>query len=125
MLFVWVALGGALGSVARLLVSQGVSRVMGDAFPYGILFVNIFGSFVMGLVMALLMRKVTTDPSMQMFLATGILGGFTTFSAFSFDVLKLVNSEQTTAALVYVLASVFVSIAAVLIGFRIMTWGVA
>jgi fluoride exporter len=125
MLFVWVALGGALGSVARLLMSQGVSRVMGDAFPYGILFVNIFGSFVMGLVMALLMRKVTADPSMQMFLTTGILGGFTTFSAFSFDVFKLVNSGQTTAALVYVLASVFVSIAAVFIGFRIMTWGVA
>jgi fluoride exporter len=121
MLFVWVALGGALGSVARLAVSQVISRLLGDGFPYGILTVNILGSFAMGLVTAVFMRKLDGSQSLQFFLTTGFLGGFTTFSAFSFDVLKLVNGGQSSSAMTYVLLSVGLSIAAVFAGFAMVS----
>lgn len=120
MLFVWVALGGALGSVARLGLSHEINRVVGDGFPYGILTVNVLGSFAMGLVTALFMRKMEDNQALQYFLATGFLGGFTTFSAFSLDVLKLVNVAQGGSAMIYVLASVALSIAAVFAGFALM-----
>jgi fluoride exporter len=121
MLFVWVALGGALGSMARLGLSHGVHRVVGDGFPYGILTVNVLGSFVMGVVTAFFMRKFEDNQAAQFFLTTGVLGGFTTFSAFSLDVLKLVNAGHMASAVVYVLASVGFSIAAVFAGFALMS----
>ena len=121
MLFVWVALGGALGSVVRLGLSHGIYRVVGDGFPYGILTVNVLGSFAMGLVTALFMRKFEDYQAAQFFLTTGVLGGFTTFSAFSLDVLKLVNAGHTSSAAVYVVASVGLSIAAVFAGFALMS----
>ncbi len=121
MLFVWVALGGALGSVARLGLSHGIYRVVGAGFPYGTLAVNVLGSFAMGLVTAFFMRKFEDNQAAQFFLTTGVLGGFTTFSAFSLDVLKLVNSGQSGSALLYVFASVGLSIAAVFAGFALMS----
>ena len=121
MLFVWVALGGALGSVARLGLSQGINRVLGDGFPNGILTINVLGSFTMGLVTALFIRKLDGNQASQYFLTTGFLGGFTTFSAFSLDVFKLVNGGQAGSALLYVLASVGLSIAAVFAGFALMS----
>ena len=121
MLFVWVALGGALGSVARLGLSHGIYRVVSAGFPYGTLAVNVLGSFAMGLVTAFFMRKFEDNQAAQFFLTTGVLGGFTTFSAFSLDVLKLVNSGQSGSALLYVFASVGLSIAAVFAGFALMS----
>lgn len=121
MLFVWVALGGALGSVARLGLSHGIYRVVGAGFPFGTLAVNVLGSFAMGLVTAFFMRKFEDNQAAQFFLTTGVLGGFTTFSAFSLDVLKLVNSGQSGSALLYVFASVGLSIAAVFAGFALMS----
>jgi fluoride exporter len=121
MLFVWVALGGAIGSVARLGLSQGINRIIGDGFPYGILTVNILGSFAMGVATAFFVRKMEDKQAAQYFLTTGVLGGFTTFSAFSLDVLKLVNGGQASSAAVYVVASVGLSIAAVFAGFALMS----
>ncbi len=121
MLFVWVALGGSLGSVARMGLSQGINRVLGDGFPYGILTINVLGSFTMGLATALFIRKLDGNQSSQYFLTTGFLGGFTTFSAFSLDVFKLVNGGQAGSAALYVLASVGLSIAAVFAGFALMS----
>ncbi len=123
MLFVWVALGGAIGSVARFGLSHGIYRMLGDSFPYGILTVNILGSFAMGLMTALFMRKMEDNQAAQYFLTAGVLGGFTTFSAFSLDVLKLVNGGQVASAAVYVVASVGLSIAAVFAGFALMSFG--
>jgi fluoride exporter len=122
MLFVWVALGGALGSVARLGLSHGISRMVGDGFPYGIMTVNVLGSFAMGLVTAFFMRKFEDNQAAQFFLTTGVLGGFTTFSAFSLDVLKLVNAGHMGSAATYVLASVGLSITAVFAGFAFMSF---
>jgi fluoride exporter len=119
-LFFWVALGGALGSIARLGLSQAVTRILGDGFPYGILVVNVVGSFVMGVASAFLMRKFQDAQALQFFVTTGFLGGFTTFSAFSLDVFKLVNNGQNGAALVYVAASVGLSLIAVFAGFAML-----
>jgi fluoride exporter len=121
MLFVWVALGGALGSIARLGLSQAIYRVLGDGFPYGILAVNVLGSFVIGLVTALFMRRTDNNQALQFFMTTGFLGGFTTFSAFSLDVFRLLNGGQAGSAGLYVLTSVGLSIIAVFAGFALMS----
>jgi fluoride exporter len=116
---VWVAAGGALGSATRHLMNTGISRLVGANFPWGILLVNAIGCFVMGMVAAGLLRLALPD-AVRLFLATGFLGGFTTFSAFALDTMKLVQSGQTGLAAVYVLSSVLLSLAAVFIGFYVM-----
>lgn len=97
-----VALGGALGSVLRYLVGLAV------AFPLGTLVVNVIGSFIIGLVWVHLTARGLTH--WQPFLMTGILGGFTTFSAFTLDAMRLVEAGRMTAAGAYVFASVLVSV---------------
>lgn len=116
----WVALGGAIGSVARHGVNLGSARLLGAGFPYGTLAVNVVGSFLMGFIMALLMRKFAGNDVARLFLATGVLGGFTTFSAFSLDVFNLVQRGDNGVATLYVLASVLFSIAAVFLGFVVL-----
>jgi len=84
-----VASGGAIGSVARYLVGVGMARAFGVAFPYGTLTVNVIGGFLMGLFIELLARRFDGSPELRLFIAIGILGGFTTFSSFSLDVVVL------------------------------------
>jgi fluoride exporter len=116
---VWVALGGALGAVARFGFQTGVTKVMGETFPWGIFFANVLGCFFMGLIASYMLQKMPTQDVARLFLTTGFLGGFTTFSAFAFDAMKLVQGGQTSSALVYVFASVVVSIIAVFAGFAL------
>lgn len=113
----WVALGGALGSVARYGVTAGTTRLLGPSFPWGTLAVNVVGSFLMGFLMALLLRKYADSDTARLFLTTGLLGGFTTFSAFSLDVFNLMQRGENGVAAIYVLASVLLSILAVFGGF--------
>ena len=113
----WVALGGAIGSAARHGVNIGSERLLGNGFPWGTIIVNVAGSFLMGLIMAILSRKLADSENAQLFLTTGILGGFTTFSAFSLDVFNLVQRGGNGSAMAYVLASVLLSIMAVFSGF--------
>lgn len=115
-----VATGGALGSVARYALNAGVTRAFGEAFPWGILIANILGCFLMGLISAYFMQRMPEDEATKLFLTTGFLGGFTTFSAFSFDVLKLVNGGQNGTAVLYILASVGFSLLAVFAGFLLV-----
>ncbi|MEL6915971.1 MAG: fluoride efflux transporter CrcB [Pseudomonadota bacterium] len=103
----YVALGGALGSVLRALVGMTV------AFPLGTLTVNIAGSFAIGIAWAL---GVAKSPALHPFVMLGLLGGFTTFSTFSLDVLRLYEGGHVAGALGYVLASVVLSLAAVALG---------
>jgi fluoride exporter len=114
-----VAAGGALGSVTRHGLNLYAGRVLGNAFPWGILLVNVGGCFAMGLVAAGLLRAPLPD-ALRLFLATGFLGGFTTFSAFALDTMKLVQGGQVGLATVYVLASVVISLIAVFAGFWLM-----
>ena len=113
----WVALGGAIGSAARHGVNIGSARLLGTGFPSGTLTVNVLGSFFMGFVMALLLRKFENNDAARLFLTTGILGGFTTFSAFSLDVFNLMQRGESGTAIIYVLSSVLLSVGALFAGF--------
>lgn len=112
-----VALGGAIGASLRHLTGQALLRLAGPGFPHGTMAVNIAGSFVMGLFIAWLTRRSGgSSNELRLFVATGLLGGFTTFSAFSLDVAVLWERGQGLAAAMYVFGSVALSIAALFTG---------
>ena len=114
-----VALGGAIGASARYLTSVAAIRLIGPGFPWGTLFVNVVGSFLMGVIVVLLAREGGTRAAGP-FLMTGILGGFTTFSAFSLDAMTLYERGQVALAGAYVLGSVIVSLVAIALGVAMM-----
>jgi len=93
-----------------------MARAFGVAFPYGTLAVNVIGGFLMGLFIELLARRFDGSPELRLFIAIGILGGFTTFSSFSLDVVVLWERGELATALFYVLASVILSIGALFLG---------
>ncbi|KGE00632.1 MULTISPECIES: fluoride efflux transporter CrcB [Rhizobium/Agrobacterium group] len=108
-----VALGGAIGSVCRYLVGIWALRQFGPAFPWGTLTVNVVGSFAIGFMAELIMRRFDMSTDLRLFIITGILGGFTTFSAFSLDVISLLERGATVAGAAYLVASVAISLGAV------------
>ena len=110
-----VAAGGAIGCVARYLSIAQISRLNPSAFPLGTLLVNILGSLLIGVIMA----KYGAQQSARLFLVTGILGGFTTFSAFSWDVLQLLQRGQHGWAIAYIGGSVAISLLAVVLGYQL------
>ena len=110
------AIGGALGSAARYLVNVACATWLGPAFPWATLFVNVVGSFLMGAVVAAAQPLLGGSTVLRTFLATGILGGFTTFSAFSLDVYELMDRRQPALAVIYVAASLALSFTALLAG---------
>jgi fluoride exporter len=112
----WVAFGGAVGSAVRYGVNQTVGQVLGESFPWATLTVNIVGSFAMGLITAFMLFKMPQDENIRLFLTTGLLGGFTTFSAFSLDVFNLMQRGENQTAALYAVASVGLSIVAVFAG---------
>jgi fluoride exporter len=112
--FTQVALGGAIGAVARFACVMGMMRLLGEAFPYGTALVNITGSFAMGVLFVMLAERQALYYAP--FLMAGILGGFTTFSAFSLDAVRLWERGDGMLAVAYVMGSVLLSIAALLFG---------
>lgn len=112
-----VALGGAIGASLRYLTSLGAMRWIGPGFPYATVIVNVLGSFLMGVLVVVLARKGGTQ--LAPFLMTGILGGFTTFSAFSLDTLTIWERGQHGLALLYVGVSVALSLAAIAAGLAV------
>lgn len=111
-----VAAGGAIGASLRHLSGIAALRLFGAGFPLGTLFVNVFGSLLMGLFIAWMVKKTGVSNEMRLFVATGILGGFTTFSAFSLDVANMIERGAMSSAFIYIAASVVISLAAVFIG---------
>ena len=122
MAFVLIFLGGGLGAVARHGVSLAGLRLAGPVFPVGTLTVNVIGSLAMGLLIGWMARHGGTTP-MRLLLATGFLGGFTTFSAFSLDAVVLWERGAIVLAAAYVAASVTLAIAAVFAGLWLMRQG--
>ena len=116
----WVAIGGGIGAAARYGVNVWSGRLFGSAFPWHTLIVNVLGCFIMGALTGLMAQKLNLSQEMRAFLTTGILGGFTTFSAFSLDFALLVERKATFAAGAYVLGSVVLSLAAVFAGLQLM-----
>ncbi|MFZ3583006.1 fluoride efflux transporter CrcB [Loktanella sp. DJP18] len=109
-----VALGGAIGAILRWLTGLLTLRVMGQGFPWGTVTVNILGSFLIGVLVVALAHKggMRAAP----FLMTGVLGGFTTFSAFSLDTVALMERGHMTLAVAYVGGSVIIGLAALVLG---------
>jgi len=116
MAYLLVFLGGGLGAAMRHGVNVGAARLFGTNFPYGTLTVNVVGSLLMGLLVAYLAFKGEASQHSRLFMATGVLGGFTTFSAFSLDVAVLYERGAVGLALGYVLVSVGASILALFAG---------
>ncbi len=116
----WVALGGAIGSAARYGVNVWSGKLLGTGFPWHTLIVNLAGCLAMGVLTGLMALKLSLAHETRAFLTTGILGGFTTFSAFSLDVALLVERKAMLAAGAYAAASVLLSLAAVFAGLHLV-----
>jgi CrcB protein len=121
MIWLLVAIGGALGSVARHGLNQVVhQRALGSTFPLGVFLINIGGSIVIGLIAgALASDRLQWSLQTRTFVIVGLLGGFTTFSSFSLDTLALVRDGHSTQALVNVVGQVSLSLIGVWLGFRV------
>ena len=122
----WVAAGGAIGASLRWLVVRWAGHALGLAFPYGTLIVNIGGSLVMGVAAVVMMERFPGSwGRFAPFLMTGVLGGFTTFSAFSLDALFLIERGRNLAAAAYIGGSVTLSIAGLWTGLTLAraVWG--
>lgn len=117
--WVAVAVGGALGSVARYATIIGVGKVVGVGFPYGVLLANVLGGFVMGVLVELMALIWSPSDSVRVFWIVGILGGYTTFSSFSLDAWLLIEKGLYGPALLYIAASVILSIGALVAGLTI------
>ena len=118
--FLWVALGGAIGSAARYGVNVWSGRLLGSEFPWHTFFVNVLGCFAMGALVELMALKLNLNNDTRAFLTTGILGGFTTFSAFSLDFALLVERKSYGAAAAYGAGSVALSLIAVFAGLSLV-----
>jgi CrcB protein len=120
MIGIYVLIGGGIGSFLRYITSTLISRNFGTNFPYGTITVNIVGSFIMGLLIEYFTKTLPHSNELRAFLTVGILGGFTTFSAFSLDTILLIDRGNLPIAMVYVLSSVIFSILAVFAGMSLV-----
>jgi CrcB protein len=120
MTYLIVFLGGGIGAALRHGVNLTAARTLGTAFPYGTLLINITGSFIMGLAAAYFAFRGDASQHWRLFFTTGILGGYTTFSAFSLDAALLYERGEVGLAAVYVIASVAVSIAGLFAGLALV-----
>ncbi|MEM9123067.1 MAG: fluoride efflux transporter CrcB [Pseudomonadota bacterium] len=111
-----VAVGGALGASMRYGAVLAAGHLLGTTYPYGTMLVNVLGSFIIGVVFQLARGGMDLSPTLLLFLMTGVLGGFTTFSAFSLDALKLLERGAVGAFATYGLLSVTLSLLAVIAG---------
>jgi len=112
-----VGLGGSIGSMVRYAVSLLTNSKL---FPYATLSVNIIGSFIIGIVFALSIKEAGLSNNWRLFLATGICGGFTTFSAFSLENMGLLQSGRFGIALTYIILSIVLGIAATFLGYLLI-----
>ena len=116
MIWWYVAIGSAVGGVARFALASLVQQRAGPNFPLGTLVVNISGSFVLGLVLRYALGTQAISPEVRALLTTGFCGGYTTFSTFTYDTMLLLEDGQTSRAGLYVLLSVALSLAGAWLG---------
>ena len=118
--FLIVFIGGGIGSGIRHGLNIGIARLLGNGFPYATLLINVTGSFIMGAVAAYFAFKGDASQHWRLFLTTGILGGYTTFSTFSLDAALLYERGELGLAASYVLLSVVVSIVGLFAGLALV-----
>lgn len=115
LIYLWIAIGGALGSVARYGCSDLAARAFGETFPWGTLLVNVFGSFVIGAFATLTGPdgRWMVAPDARVFVMIGVCGGYTTFSSFSLQTLNLMRAGEMDAAALNIVGSVVLCLASV------------
>lgn len=116
MTYLWVAIGGGIGAVLRFAAVQWVTERTTFPFPWGTLAVNLTGSLLIGFLLTLFIEQ-DADPTLRLLLVTGVLGGYTTFSAFSYETLSLVQEARWLAALAYAGGSVLLGLLAASVGY--------
>ena len=116
--FFWVATGGALGAILRL-VSSSFFNLFFPNLPIGTFFINVLGSFIVGLLINTLEMRNYSEIFIRYFLIIGVLGSYTTFSSFSYEVIELYNNKKLLLSIIYILASVFSCIVAAYAGYSI------
>lgn len=119
MMYLWVAIGGALGSVTRFALANAMAVAVGSEFPWGTLLINVLGSFVISFFGMLTgtSQRFAVSQEVRVFVTVGLCGGFTTFSSFSVQTIELARTGQPGRAGLYVAASVILCLAACALGF--------
>jgi len=112
----WISLGGALGTAARYLLSVGLLRALGPAFPYGTLAVNVIGSFLLGVILQGSGDAALFSPTARVVLGTGVMGGFTTYSTFNHETLQYLQAGAWVMAGLNVAVTLIVCLAAGALG---------
>ncbi|NRA86892.1 MAG: fluoride efflux transporter CrcB [Rhizobiales bacterium] len=114
-----VAIGGAIGASLRFLSTYYIAAIWGNLFPYGTMAVNVIGSIIMGILFVIFTEKLKLVDGefehLRGLLMTGLLGGFTTFSAFSLDAMQLIERQAYQSAFVYIILSVLLSISGLIL----------
>jgi CrcB protein len=123
MLYLIVFLGAGIGGAMRHGVNIGAAKLFGPGFPFGTFIVNVAGSFAMGLLAGYFAYRAGVPQHLRLFLTTGILGGFTTFSTFALDAAVLVERHSYGMAAVYVVGSAAAGVAALFIGLALFRSG--
>ena len=116
--FFWVAAGGALGASLRF-ISSSFFNLFYPNLPIGTFFINVLGSFIVGLLINTLEMRNYSEIFIKYFLIIGVLGSYTTFSSFSYEVIELYNNKKFLLSIIYILASVFSCIVAAYAGYTI------
>jgi CrcB protein len=111
-----ISIGGMLGANARYLVSRWATDHWGAAFPWSTLLINVTGSFVLGFYLTLVTERFSGRSTIRLFVATGFLGAYTTFSTFSYETVRLIQHGDATRALAYVATSLLVGLLAAVVG---------
>jgi len=114
--YLWVGLGGFLGTNARYALGTWIVQRAGLSFPWHTLLINVTGSLAIGAILVLLTERLVADPAWRLFLVVGFLGGYTTFSSYTFEGLELLREGQWLAALWYALGSNLLGLAATYLG---------
>jgi fluoride exporter len=120
----WIGVGGAFGSMLRYHIGAIIQARLGDDFPYGTLVINVVGSFLLALLAALGLRGDLALPSLRLALGTGVLGGFTTYSTFNYDTLRLFQTGAPALGALNLAATVILSLVAGVLGWSCgRLWG--
>ncbi len=122
--FLWICCGGAVGTGARYLVSGWSLKLFGPSFPYGTLTVNLLGSLLLGALMHIGTSTEAMSPAMRLALTTGAMGGFTTYSTFSYETMRLMQDGAWGSAALNVVVTVVACLLASFLGFGLARWWV-
>jgi CrcB protein len=117
-----VASGGAIGSVTRYLVGGWFARRFGSAFPYGTYVINVTASFIIGFFLALAQMRAGIGPNWRLFVAVGFVGGYSTFSTFEYESVRLLQDGEMLYGMLYLIGSVVTGVASAVAGIALGRW---